>query len=339
MSASGIEQLKQEILRQLRARNVGYLLGAGASYFDGKGYPLASTLWNEIAPSLDETDREAIDEKIVAGANGLEEALDLLDQGDPDFPLRRKVAHAIGEHFSTVDPPLEHHACFARGLGGLTIERTQIFSLNYDPLIELGAEAATTMLIDGFTGYENPYFEPELFQRRIMRIGTPRRRPTNRAVLGVINLYKLHGSLGWYRDDGGQTRRMHHNSDPLQTELMIPPQYRKAADTIHQPYAPLWTEFRDILAGESRLELNRLFVIGYGLQDEHVNVYIENALDRSNFTVFALAKELSDAVFDRWSRRTNVVLVTETRTSLYGAVGEGHPEIWRFEWLAKELGS
>lgn len=43
------ERLAVKVEQQLSSQNVGYLLGAGASCFNGKGYPLAGELWKYIA--------------------------------------------------------------------------------------------------------------------------------------------------------------------------------------------------------------------------------------------------------------------------------------------------
>ena len=118
---------------------------------------------------------------------------------------------------------------------------------------------------------------------------------------------------------------------------MIPPQNRKAADTGSFPYAVLWSEFRAHLTNDAGRLLNRLVCIGYGLGDGHVNAVISSALARKHFTVIILAKALADDVFDRWRVYRNVVIVTETRSSLYGEEGPGIPDTWSFEWLAKEV--
>ena len=41
-------RLQLKVSEQLQSQRVGYLLGAGSSYVDGKGYPLAGELWNAI---------------------------------------------------------------------------------------------------------------------------------------------------------------------------------------------------------------------------------------------------------------------------------------------------
>ena len=65
---------------QLHSQKVGYLLGAGSSYLDNSGYPLAFELWGQIKDRIrDEQKRAEIQATLDNGAQGLEQALDLLD--------------------------------------------------------------------------------------------------------------------------------------------------------------------------------------------------------------------------------------------------------------------
>ena len=154
-----------------------------------------------------------------------------------------------------------------------------------------------------------------------------------------MNLYKLHGSVGWFADPVGQIRRG-RPWDPVPDGarlLMIPPHHRKAQDTGFQPYATIWSEFRGLITNDKVRLLSRLICVGYGMRDTHVNPVLEAGCARSNFTLIILAKRLEDPEFDRWKDHKNAIVVTETRSALYGEEGPGIPEIWSFEWLVKEV--
>lgn len=214
----------------------------------------------------------------------------------------------------------------------------KVFSLNYDPLVERGAEAAMVRVSDGFLGVEHAYFYPAVFDERIGRIrGTHKGRQFDETARPV-HLLKLHGSLGWYECPQRGVRRCAYGSAlPNGTKrLMVPPQRRKAIDTMLPPYAALWSAFRACLS-HNATPINRLACFGYGFGDEHVNAVIEAALPRTDFTLLIFTKEMSDAVWNRWSVKTNTVVVTEARCSLKGTVGPGHVDLWRFERLCKEV--
>ena len=332
--------LEAKVAQQLKSQRVGYLLGAGSSYLNRTGYPLAFELWDLIKDSIsDEAKRNDIQAKLDGGANGLEDALDLLDDGGAtDTPYRHLVTDALAEMFMALTPPLDLHGEFVRRLAKHANPSVKVFSLNYDPLIERAAARVRVRVLDGYLGAEHSYFDPAVFSERIGRIqGTFKARKFDETVKPV-HLLKLHGSLGWYDCPSNGIRRCEFGVKPPTgtKRLMVPPQRRKAADTTAHPYSALWSVFRGCLAHNDP-PLNRLVCIGYGFADEHVNDVIENALARTDFTVLIFTKELRATAWSRWSAKANVIVVTETQCSVKGATGPGHADLWSFERLAKEV--
>lgn len=332
--------LELKISEQLKGQRVGYLLGAGSSNLDNAAYPLAFELWDRIKDGIADLQKRAdIQAKLDDGATGLEHALDLLDDGGAvGTPHRHLVTAAIADLFLPMDPALDRHVEFVRRLSTRADPSVMVFSLNYDPLIERAAEVAKVRLTDGFVGIEHAYFEPAVFEERIGRIrGNYKGRQFDETVR-PIHLVKLHGSLGWYECPQSGVRRCAYglavSSD--KKRLMVPPQRRKADDTMLPPYAALWSAFRGCLV-HNPIPINRLACFGYGFGDEHVNTVIEAALARSDFTLLIFTKALSDAAWNRWSMRTNTIVVTKERCSLKGAIGPGHDALWRFERLCQEV--
>lgn len=333
-------ELECKVRKQLHLQRVGYLLGAGASWLDGKGYPLARVLWGRIRECVESTQQGAIQAQLDQGADGLEHALDLLDRGAPsDSQYRHAVTEAIAAHFAKLTPPLEAHAEFLRGLSRRREAGVPIFCLNYDALLERAADLAEVRLVDGFLGAEQAFFDSAVFQERIA-VTHRGRTARNQAQLkvGLIHLFKLHGSLGWCELGTNQVRRVGYGLELPKgaKRLMVPPQWRKATDTTAPPYAALWSEFRRLLCHGPSL-INRLVCVGYGMCDEHVNAVIDNALPRTDLTLIVLARSLRDDVFDRWSPKSNVILVTRDRCSLYSEVGPGHADLWSFARLSREV--
>ncbi len=338
--ADFVTRLETKIAEQLKAQRVGYLLGAGSSYLNGAGYPLAFELWDKIKDRItDFTKRSEIQSKLDVGARGIEEALDLLDNGLPaEGPHRHIVTAAIAELFQPLAPSLDLHAEFVKRLDQRSDPCVKVFSLNYDPLIERAAEQARVRLCDGFTGNERAFFEPATFEERIGRIRGTHKGKQFEETAKPVHLLKLHGSVGWYECTTNGVRRCAFDSPiPITTKrLMIPPQRRKASDTMSAPYASLWSAFRGAL-GQDAVPINRLVCLGYGFADEHVNAVIENALARTDFTVLIFSKALSEEVWSRWSAKANVVVVTSSRCALKGELGPGHSNLWSFERIAKEV--
>lgn len=341
MSATStyLSRLETKVVQQFCSQRVGYVLGAGASYLNGSGYPLAGQLWTHIGPKVPSPERDQIQAKLDSGADGIEHALDLLDEGAAtEKPHRHLVTEAIADHFRTIAPPTAWHQSFVRRLALREELCVPIFYLNYDGLIETSADAERIRVVDGFLGQERPFFEPQTFQERFALVHRGQRKPQADWRKGTIHLYKLHGSLGWFHLGGSQVRRLGLGTPTPDggKRLMVPPQHRKAIDTTAPPYSALWSDFRGFLCHGPAL-LNRLVAIGYGLRDEHLNAIIENALARGSFTFLAFAQALTPDVFARWSGKTNVILVTSIQCSLNGEVGPGHPDLWDFETLSKTV--
>lgn len=332
--------LETKVAQQLRSQRVGYLLGAGSSYLNGTGYPLAFQLWDRIKNRItDETKRADIQAKLDGGANGIEHALDLLDDNGPADTLHRHlVTTALAEEFMPMNPPLDLHCEFVKRIAQRSDPCTKVFSLNYDPLIERAAAKIKIRVADGFHGAGMSFFDPAVFDERIGRIRSTHRSKQFEETAKPLHLLKLHGSMGWYECQTDGVRRCGFDAGPPAStkRLMVPPQRRKAADTTLPPYSALWSIFRGCLC-HNAAPINRLACLGYGFADEHVNAIIENALARNDFTLLIFTKGLSDAAWSRWSVKTNVYVITETRCSIKGQIGAGHTDLWSFERLAKEI--
>ena len=336
---SFIAGLEKTIRAQLTSKNVGYLLGAGASYLNGDGFPLAISVWDGIKDEISEIERDEIQAKIdLEGTEGLEHALDLLDPGGPEpTPHRNLVIDAIAKLFSQIDPPADNHREFIKRISQRNDSFVPIFTLNYDPLIELASDAERVSIIDGFSGFYKSPFDQNNFDLIPSKYNNAPRGRVLRGNNGILHLYKLHGSIRWFSVDNFPIRvSLDCQKEYDWRRLMIPPQYRKAAETTTQPYSALWTRFRAWLIHGPRA-LNRLVCIGYGMRDQHVNDVIESATSRGDFTLLIFTKSLTEDTFQQWADKDNVIIVTSERCSHFGQEGPEHNSLWDFEALCKEI--
>jgi hypothetical protein len=161
-------------------------------------------------------------------------------------------------------------------------ERLNLFTTNYDRLIEYGCDMAGLRIIDRFVGT----IAPLLRSTRVdvdLHYNPPGIRGEPRYLEGVVRLTKLHGSLDW-RAAAGEVRRVgtafgasageaNLPSDPLNT-VMIYPNPAKDVETLDFPYAEL---FRDFAAATCRPN-STLVTYGYGFGDDHINRVIEHML-------------------------------------------------------------
>lgn len=305
----------------------------------GAGYPLSYNIWDRIKEHIDEKERIEIQEKLdMEGTKGLEHALDILDPGGPEpTPHRAMVTDAIAQVFSEITPPLDSHIAFLNSISKRSDDFIPIFTLNYDPLIELAADNKKLFMVDGFSGFYEAFFNQNNFDRVPSLYNNIPKGRILRGLKGILHLYKLHGSVGWFSFEDRIVRlNISYEKRDHWQRLMIPPQYRKAAETITQPYSSLWTRFRAWLIFGPR-PLNRLVCIGYGMRDQHVNDVLDNATARSDFTLLIFAKKIDDVSFRTWGGRGNTIIVTESRCSLYGQEGPGHTSGWDFRTICGEV--
>ena len=168
-----------------------------------------------------------------------------------------------------------------------TRDRLQIFTTNYDRLIEFGAELAGLHLLDRFVGQLCPLFRSSRLDLD-MHYNPPGIRGEPRYLEGVARLTKLHGSLDWVQTGkdirrmglpfGAETVEPYLKAPGLDNatahELMIYPNDAKDRETSHYPYVEL---FRDLAAATCRPN-STLVTYGYSFGDEHINRVIEDML-------------------------------------------------------------
>lgn len=161
-------------------------------------------------------------------------------------------------------------------------ERLQIFTTNYDRLIERGCDYAGLRIIDRFIGA----LEPEFRSSRLhvdMHYTPPGIRGEPRHLEGVIHLTKLHGSLDWRYDKP----RLYRTSLPFgadaghpavpdspRSSMMIYPNAAKDVETAAYPYADLFRDFSSSICQPN----NVLVTYGYGFGDDHINRVIADML-------------------------------------------------------------
>lgn len=170
----------------------------------------------------------------------------------------------------------------------LNLKRVNIFTLNYDTLIEQASDACGIFLIDGFLGNLDPVFRPESYDYDLYYPAQTTEGRVHRYDK-VLNLYKLHGSINWYKNKAsienpyGISRKSmkNHNQDE---ELIIYPTTLKYAQTLGLPYSEL---FRRFAAAISQPQ-SALFIIGYGFGDDHINAIIHQALAIPSFTLIII---------------------------------------------------
>jgi hypothetical protein len=162
-----------------------------------------------------------------------------------------------------------------------TKERLNVFTTNYDRVIEYGCDLTGLRTIDRFVGTLTPVFRASRLDVDV-HYNPPGIRGEPRYLDGVLRLTKLHGSLDW-KNERGEIRRFaipfgsspgHPDLPAASEQIIIYPNASKDIETSEYPYAEL---FRDCSAALCRPN-SALITYGYGFGDDHINRILRDML-------------------------------------------------------------
>ncbi|WP_429068208.1 SIR2 family protein [Aeromonas bestiarum] len=145
--------------------------------------------------------------------------------------------------------------------------RLKVFTTNYDMCFETASSDLGMMVVDGFSYTRRRRFDGQYFNYDVVR----RDNESHAYIQGVIQLYKLHGSVSWERSDGGVYESQ--NVDPDKACLIYPAK-GKYQQAFIQPYLELLSRFLEHL----RQPNNCLVMSGFGFNDDHLSEPIFSAI-------------------------------------------------------------
>jgi hypothetical protein len=150
---------------------------------------------------------------------------------------------------------------------------TEIFTTNYDVLVEQALENRRVPYFDGFVGSSRPFFD----QRAIEDDEIPER---------WSRLWKLHGSINWRFNKTTKAVFRSENGDDGD-ELLIHPSHLKYDESRRMPYFVMIDRLRSFLRrGERPVAL---ILTGYSFGDEHLNeTIVESLKANASAACFAL---------------------------------------------------
>lgn len=170
----------------------------------------------------------------------------------------------------------------------------EVFTPNYDLLIEQALESHKIPFFDGFVGSKQAFFDLTSMENESL--------PSRWA-----RVWKVHGSVNWWRTrtDEVVRREIHFEGD----RQMIYPSHLKYDQSRRMPYLAMLDRLRDFLARGQAV----LVTCGYSFADQHLNEVILHGL-RSNPTaicfglLFGKKSSYADAV-DKARKHPNLSLL------------------------------
>ena len=190
--------------------------------------------------------------------------------------VQKTIAKIVTPELSGISNDCPHRK-FARWLIKTSRQiPVEIFTVNYDVLIEHALEAERIPVFDGFVGSYQPYFHPDSLRRRESAPGAT-----------WVRLWKMHGSVTWQRiKKDGRFRVV--RGDPNTAGEMIYPSFQKYDESRQEPYSAFTDRLSRFLEQDDAL----LVVAGFSFRDEHINNLVFGALEnRPRTHVYALQFE------------------------------------------------
>ncbi|MEO7978756.1 SIR2 family protein [Flavobacterium sp.] len=198
----------------------------------------------------------------------------------------------------------------------------EVFTTNYDLIIEKSLEATQIPYFDGFVGSFEPFFWQESIDKFVSK---------NDLTQNWIRLWKIHGSLSWFwKEDTalnsqkiiriGKVENIKKNDN----ELVIYPSKEKYDSSKKQPFIAYFDRLKNyLLSGEL------LFVFtGYSFSDQHINEIIFNCLRQNNrltVLVFFFQDSEVENLHKQTSSYMNLNVFGPTKAIINGNLGE-----WEF---------
>lgn len=147
----------------------------------------------------------------------------------------------------------------------------EVFTTNYDLLMEQAFEDCCVPYFDGFAGVRQPFFDLRAMEEDML---PPR----------WARLWKLHGSVNWYQVANKGVFRGTSQEDG-NSKRVIHPSHLKYQESRRMPYLAMIDRLRAFLKQPTA----SLILCGYSFRDEHINEIIVQGLQCTQTSVaFAL---------------------------------------------------
>lgn len=305
------------------SKNIGFFFGAGSSC--AFGLPNVFKLTDDVSEKLDsrfkdifENLKESLSELYSEKQISVEDILNYVRQireitgekedrhydgvngkiaKELDEQICKKIFNIIQEKEKEAD--IKELRKFFAWLDIANRNHTkEIFTTNYDLLLEKAMEFNRIPYFDGFVGSYEPFFWPESIEKNMS---------STDLTFNWLRLWKMHGSLNWeFRKDESynNTKIIRAGKiDNPENELVVYPSKEKYNLSRKQPFIAYFDRLKNyLLQGET------LFVFtGYSFSDQHINEIIFTGL-RQNPRLYSIVMCFTDDQVDGMAANANSYL-------------------------------
>ena len=302
-----IKNLQQILISD---KKIIFLLGAGCSYC--AGIPSTEDILNQIEKPLKDSFKKAIDsikEELQNNTYNIEILISVLQSkrgallnskeklnglSSSEFQeleqiIKSNLYEIVNANEQNSNLISSHHIQFVKWISGIPRKNcVEVFTTNYDCLIEKAFEQLNVPFYDGFSGSLSPFFDINSVENLDF-------------IPEWSKLWKIHGSINWKYDiENKKITKINTHSD----SLLIYPSNLKYQESRKLPYIALIERLRELLTKEVVL-----LTCGYSWQDEHINDTILNALNKnpiSSVFAFLHVDNLSDSIKTLSEKNSNI---------------------------------
>jgi hypothetical protein len=340
-----IKELKNQLAY---SKNIGFFFGAGTSC--ALGIPNIALLTLEVEKKL--TDDNLLNYKIIRdnlkttlGRDvNIEEILNHIrrireitnEKPDQDYvkvtgesakkldkEICTQIYNIIDEAEKKAD--LTNPRKFLAWLNILNHEYSkEVFTTNYDLIIEKSLEQSQIPYFDGFVGSYEPFFWPESIEQPTGKVDITR---------NWIRLWKIHGSLSWFWKEEAKDKIQRiirvgkfDKAGTYDKELVIYPSKEKYDSSRKQPFIAYFDRLKNFLSSG---ELLFIFT-GFSFSDQHINEIIFNSLRQNNrlfcIVLFFTDKEVENLHSLTKSSYMNLNVFGPKKAIINGTLGD-----WTFD--------
>lgn len=263
------------------------ILGSGASI------PHGLPSMKDLADELMEKMKDHPDDSWNPIKKQLDEGIDLESALSSNVLLSKEtLQHVVKHTWSFVEAKdREFQASLIEGVSSLPLVELishfvmtsrrilNVITPNYDRLVEYAADAAHVRVTTGFalTNGLTSWFCPAEFEQA----------PPNS---GLVRLFKLHGSLNWFRRATDNRVTAFSGACPSGSiPMIVTPGTRKYEAVSEDPLRTLMTK-----ADETLLAGNCFLCLGYGFNDQHIQVKLTERIVERRVPIVLLARTLTD---------------------------------------------
>jgi len=195
----------------------------------------------------------------------------------------------------------------------------EIFTTNYDLIIEKSLEEIRVPYFDGFVGSYEPFFLQESIERFVDK---------SDLTQNWIRLWKIHGSLNWFWKNNN-TNSSHSiirgskitDIQNISNELVIFPSKEKYDSSKKQPFVAYFDRLKNTLQNGELL----FIFSGYSFSDQHINEIIFNSLRQNNrlsIVVFFFNDNEVEDLYSESSSYLNLTAFGPTKAIINGTLAD-----------------